>query len=330
MIEKSRTYLPNGEGWEITLEHMVDPEATRRSGAPLLLIPGYGMNDFVFGYHPSGTPMGHALAANGFDVWTVCLRSQGASRKTRRRAAPPSLEAYAAIDLPLAIEEVRKRTGAAEVVLVGCSLGGTVSYAYLALHPHAPVRGLITLGAPLKWGRVHPLIRLAFTSRRLVGRVPIRGTRRLARRALPLANLAPSLVSVYMNADHIDLARAKSVLEVVDDPHRRVNRDIAQWVRDGDLVLRGVNVTNALSRRDVPTLVILANRDGIVPRDAALSAADALGGAIDVLEVGSEADWYAHADLFIAPESEQRVFDPMAEWLCALYSSESTASARSG
>ena len=42
----------------------------------------------------------------------------------------------------------------------------------------------------------------------------------------------------------------------------RVNQDIARWMKAGDMVLGGVNVTTALAKVDLPLLVIVSNRDG--------------------------------------------------------------------
>jgi hypothetical protein len=61
---------------------------------------------------------------------------------------------------------------------------------------------------------------------------------------------------------------------------------------------------------------VLSNRDGIVPEATALSVTDFWGsGDIEVLRVGDEHDWYAHANLFVGNEAPRRVFDPMIRWL---------------
>ena len=79
----------------------------------------------------------------------------------------------------------------------------------------------------------------------------------------------------------------------------------------------GLNVTQGLARvRGLPVLCIIGDADGIVPPAAALAALGVLGhDAVDVLEVGDDRDGYAHADLFIAREARERVFEPMRAWL---------------
>ena len=119
-----------------------------------------------------------------------------------------------------------------------------------------------------------------------------------------------------MNLDHVDIARASELTRTIDEPHRYVNRDVASWVRARDMVLRGVNITQAMKRQDNPLLVIYANRDGIVPPETATSVVDHWGGDdVTVWEIGDDEDWYAHADLFIAPDAPRKVFEPMARWL---------------
>jgi pimeloyl-ACP methyl ester carboxylesterase len=284
----------------------------------VLLVPGYGMNAFIFGYHPRGHSMERSLADAGFEVWSVDLRAQGASRPLRSGALPPSLLAYVQEDLPTAIEVVLRETGCRNerVHLVGCSLGGSVAYAHLALAGPGRVASLVAIGAPLRWTEVHPALRLAFGSPRLMGVIRVSGTRRLAQRALPLAARLPELLRPYMNTTHVDLDRADRLAEAVEDPQPLVNRDLARWMRAGDLELGGCNVAAALARVDLPLLILLSNRDGIVPEAAALSARDAWGAStVDVLRVGDRDEWFAHADLFIANSSPKRVFEPIARWL---------------
>ena len=107
-------------------------------------------------------------------------------------------------------------------------------------------------------------------------------------------------------------------MKTIDVPSRRINRNIALWMRAKDMVLSGVNVTDALMGVDKPLLVIHTNRDQIVPEPVCLAVTRAWGGPdVTVMKIGDEADWYAHADLFMAPRAPELVFGPMADWLAA-------------
>jgi len=215
---------------------------------------------------------------------------------------------------------VRLETGQDKVDLVGCSLGATMVYAYLAHHTEDHGVGqVIAMGGPLRWDDPHLAVRIAFSSARLAGLLPVKGTRLLARAALPLLVRVPSLLGLYMNADRIDLSRADQLVNTVEDPVPFINRQVARWIKAGDLIVGGVNVTHALPRVVGPdVLCVLANRDGIVPPAAARSVETILGAdRVHVLEVGEDDAWYAHADLFIGDSCQQDVFEPMRAWLAA-------------
>ena len=318
-LDRQDHAIDNGHGWQLKLTRFavpgtpVDPDSQ-----PVLLLTGYGMNDFVLGFHPGGRPMIRVLAEAGLEVWSGAMRRQRGSRRLVRRAGLPGLQAFADQDVPVLIDAVLSRTAtrADRVDLVGSSRGGSVAYAHLALHPDAPVGGLIAIGAPLQWEHVHPVLRILFASERVAGWVPMTGTDTVARRLFPVVAKVPALLSIYMNLDHVALDDARELTRGVDEPDRRVNRDLVRWMRQGTLRFRGIDVSQALGRETRPLLVILANQDGIVPRASAVPALELWGGEdTTLLEIGTPDDWYAHADLFIAPEAPERVFEPMATWL---------------
>lgn len=312
-------WAPNGDGWLLHLKQTVSPSHLRPGSRPVVIVPGYGMNSFIFGFHPRGTSMERYFAEAGLEVWSANLRRQGHSKPASARPGEPSLRAYAQKDLPAVIDTVlgASRTGADTVDLIGCSLGGSLVYAHLALLPDTRVGSVVSMGAPLRWTEVHPILKVAFASPWLVGRIPLAGTQRMARAALPLLARTPVL-SIYMNTKNVDLSQAGELTRTVDDPHPRVNQDIALWIRARDMVLGGRNVTEALTGERRPLLVVVSNRDGIVPESSATAARDAWGGDdVDVLRVGDDRVWYAHADLFVGDEAPETVFRPITEWLCA-------------
>ncbi|MBM4357695.1 MAG: alpha/beta fold hydrolase [Deltaproteobacteria bacterium] len=313
----AESFLQTHDGWSLQARRTTLPGKLDRDTRPLLIVPGYGMNNFIFGYHPRGTSLERCLAEAGFEVWSFNLRAQGASKPVKRAAGDVSLHAYATVDLPAAIDHVLAHTAtrATDLTLIGASLGGTVSYGYLALHHRTSVKSLITMGSPLRWEEAHPLVRLALASPTLAGAVKVRGARTALRSALPALLRVPPILGFYMNPATIDMSRIGELTRTVEDPHPGINRDIALWLRSVDLHLGGVNVTRALERQSMPLLVILSNRDGMVPEATAMSATRAWGGRVDVLKVGDQDNWYAHANLFVADDARSLVFDPMIGWL---------------
>lgn len=317
-IETAEFTVSSTDGWTLSLrrhhfEGRVDP--ARR---PVVLVPGYAMNSFILGFHPGGQSLVEYLAADGLDVWTADLRGQGASRRAGWRRGTFGLRQLALDDLPRSLARVRAETGHSSVDVVGCSLGASMVYAYLAHHPHDHGVGhVIAMGGPLRWEDPHLLLRVAFSSPRLAGLLPVKGSRLLARAALPVLRNVPALLGLYMNADRIDLSRVDRIVNTVEDPVPFINRQMARWIQDGDLKVGGLNVTDALPQvRGPDVLCVLANGDGIVPPSVARSVQDVLGHArVDVLEVGDASHRYAHADLFIGDSCQRDVFEPMRAWL---------------
>ena len=67
-----------------------------------------------------------------------------------------------------------------------------------------------------------------------------------------------------------------------------------------------------------PLLCVLANGDGIVPRETAEFPFQRTGATSkQLLEVGNDAVSIAHADMFVSNEAHARVFAPLAAWLAA-------------
>jgi len=302
------------DGWQLEL-HCVRGDVRRAH--PVVIVPGYAMNSTVLAYRPQGTSLVAALVAAGYEVWSLNLRGAGRSRLLRSCAAPPSLAAYVREDLPTALDFVRSEAtvGRVDPFCIGASLGGAVVYSHLARSGGEGIRGIVTLGAPLRWEAVPPILRTAFRSRRLARMVPMKGTGRLAR--LLMSSLARvGLLGAYVNRQRLDPNHTQAIEETLEDPTPELNAEIAEWMRARDLYLDGTNVTRAMGAVETPLLVVLANRDGLVPPPAARSAAAAWGGDdVEVIQVGTEYDWFAHADLFAAIDAPQRVFAPITRWL---------------
>lgn len=316
-MSEQRLMLDNGAGWRLALTRHFDPERLVAAQAPLLLIPGYGMNSRLFVYHPDGICLKDALCAAGFEVWTVDLRAQGDS-ECLGGSARYGLADAALGDLPLVISHVATHTKslAGKVDLIGCSLGGSYMYAAAALRPDLPIGRLVGIGAPLRWTDIHPLVRIAFSSPRVAGLLDVRHTRRLAATALPVLRRLPWLLRMYIHPEITSLAEPERLAAIVEDPNPQLNYEIAVWLKERDLILNGRNVCQELAQCDAPLLLILANADGIVPMSTARSAAACLGGTnTRELLVGTQAVPMAHADLFISRISEELVFAPLIAWL---------------
>ena len=317
VLETMTSFVPTPDGWHLRLKRVADPSRAGSGAPPVLLLPGYGMNSFLFGYAPNGPSLEEALATAGREVWSVDLRGQGDAKRYRSDAPAPTLAGYMTQDVPAAVAHVVQHTqsGASSVVLLGCSLGGTIAFGATACRPELAVGGVIAVGSPLRWDTLPRALRAVGGRVGGLGGLRMRGTRRFARAVFPVLLDVPGAVSLYVNPANVDRAAVRELVRTIEDPEPGVNRDIAAWVAAGRLRVGGVDVERALGDVDAPLLIVTANRDGIVPKATAVAAAQVWGGPVERLHVGSAERWYAHADLFIGADAPRDVFDPVVGWL---------------
>lgn len=308
----------NGAGFRLAIFQTWDEAKLVPGRRPVLIVPGYGMNSFIFSYHPGGISMERYLVENGFEVWRADLREQGETL-WEGGSSRFSLEDLALTDVGVVMEKVlaETRTGEDRVDVIGCSLGGALMFIHTVLNPNHRMATLVSMGSPVRWERVHPLLKFAFRSPTIAGALPIRGTRRIAEAALPmLAQRMPWLLSVYLNPEITDVGAVRELVRTVEDPNRHINRQMAEWINHRDLIVRGVNVSEAIGVLENPFLCVVANGDGIVPRETAAYPYYKLHSSKKkLLEVGTQSISMAHADLFVSRESQERVFAPLSEWL---------------
>jgi pimeloyl-ACP methyl ester carboxylesterase len=311
-----RYLVDNRAGWRIAITRYRPAQEPR--GRPVLIVPGYGMNSFIFSFHPTGPSMVECLAARGLEVWTLDFRGQGRSIRARG-SHRYDLGDLAVEDIGAAIHHVLANTltGAKKLDLVGCSLGTALSFAHVAVVEDAPVHALVSMAGLVTWREAHPIVRFAFGSPRVAGLMRMKNTRRLARFALPvLSKVAPSLISVYINERSTDLSQAARLVQTVEDPHPVINREIAEWIRRGDLVVRGVNVSARLCEMTHPFLCVVANDDGIVLPATSRHTFDAIGSTHKEILFFGDADMpIGHADLFLCKGAQPRIFAPVADFL---------------
>jgi len=313
-------FIPNGDGWHLALSQTWDEARLDKGRRPVVIVPGYGMNSFIFSYHPRGPSLEGYLAEAGFEVWRADLRAQGRSISVGG-GEDYGLEDLALTDLEAALLAVldRSHTSADRADVIGASLGGTIMFLHAALHREHRMASLVAIGTPVRWVEIHPVLKLVFSSPTLIGMLPFRGTRRFAEIALPrLMKRTPWVLSAYINADITDSSAAREMVKTVEDPNRHVNRQIARWIRERDLIVKGQNLSTQIRGLENPLLCVLAHGDGIVPRRTAeYPYLTVRSSARRLLCVGSKERTMAHADLFVSNRAQEQVFAPIAAWLAA-------------
>lgn len=315
-MDYRRFEVSNGAGWTLALHRILDPAALDADKRPVVLVPGFAMNSFPLRYRPGGDSMAHYLARRGHPVWCAELRHQGQSRR-HGPAGPDSLTDVGLTDLGAALDAILAQTpGRADGVdLVGCSLGATFMFIQAAWGDRPRIKRMVNMGGPLRWTAAHPLLRTLAAVPPL-WKLPIKGTRRVARRVLPLAAKVPGLLHMYLHPTICDLSEPASLVQTVEDPVPALNAEIARWIRQRDLIHGGRNLTTDVAQLALPLLTVMASADGIVPEDTACSAHNVMHRAPrQILVAGDAHTPMAHADLFISAPAEERVFAPLARWL---------------
>jgi alpha-beta hydrolase superfamily lysophospholipase len=321
MIRRSTHHAETADGWRLGLRRVVDDRRHNRDTRPVAIIPGYGMNTFILGFHPAGRPLEDYLAEAGFEVWSVSLRAQDGSESLGGNTDYGMID-VSVTDMSAALDAIIAGTkGQSDRVdVIGCSLGGSIVFAHFALVPGARLGSVIALGAPLRWVAIHPLLELAFWSPLVARHLRLKGTRKLASAVLPALRHVPWLLTAYIHPDHIAMDRADEIVKVIEDPNPVLNEEIAYWIKNKDLVLDGVNVTEGMRCFANPLLVLTGNADGIVPRATArFPLAWVASEETEYIEVGDEKRKFAHADLYISRHSHELVFAPIASWLADRY-----------
>ena len=155
------TVISTADGVQINLHHLAGNQ-----GPPVLLVHGVSSNHHSFRLS-NGRGFAQAALDAGLDPWLLDLRGRG-----RERGDPAAgwlqgnhgdLDDYAALDLPAAIAEIQRQTGAERVGYVGHSMGGMVGAIYLAITPQAPVYAFVALGSPVAFDRLDAMNSAALT-----------------------------------------------------------------------------------------------------------------------------------------------------------------------
>lgn len=242
--------------------------------APVLLIHGYGQNRYA--WHLPGRSFSNYLAAAGFDVFNLDLRGHGRSRHLGSHL-PAHVTEFVREDVPAAIEEIQRVSGARPVYIVGHSLGGLIAYG-AAPRLGSAVAGVTTLGSPYQFTRGSPTLAiLGWLMLNLDRKLPLgHGSLELkglgeAMRALrgfiespifplPIRGFVPRSMEPQILSQHMSLAMDRGSITVL----RNMFLSAATWRQSGER-LGGLGDAESFESCDVPLLVIAGTKDDLAP-----------------------------------------------------------------
>jgi polyhydroxyalkanoate synthase len=315
--ETLRLPTPDGSAFELRhLRPQGEPHAT-----PVLLVHGIAINHRNMDSDAQWS-LARMLAASGRDTWLLTLRS-GRSDLTwaERRAA--RFSAMAHHDVPLAVQEVLRRTGASSLDYIGFSMGGMLAYATLGRTvPEAQVRRAVIIGSP---GRVVTglpvprwLARLPFPG------VPLRWPSRAFAFASEWLHTPIHSQIVHMRNVAPGLTR-HTLVDAVQDIPAGLLQEFAQWAAHGGAItVDGVNVLVALRKVNVPVQFFVGTVDRLGPASAVQVAYEAWGADSGVAKrltilgrAHGQAEDYGHADLAIGMRAPTEFYPLIRDFLGA-------------
>jgi polyhydroxyalkanoate synthase len=127
--------------------------------APVLLVHGFGQNRYT--WHSSKRSFVNYLASAGFDVFNLDLRGRGRSRRYGAQE-DRLIDDYILEDVPSAVRTALRVADKQQLFLVGHSMGGLISYSVAGSSLRNEVAGVVTLGAPYRFGEGSLFLRSVF------------------------------------------------------------------------------------------------------------------------------------------------------------------------
>ncbi len=321
MIRHEQFSVATGDGWQLPLHRIAGSQ--HRYGPPVLLLHGLLANGYCF-FHQPGNSLAVTLAEQGFEVWLLEFRGTQGSWHPRGEQAYRAITVTDKIaeDLPRAVDEVRQRSGADVLDVVGHSLGGTVLYGYLGRCAVAPIRRCVTISAAVRYdlpaaGRALGVLAASAPGRRLLPtRVPMRRFSQLgatthivfpARRHFNLANMERQTL-LRMMRHGIEDAPIGELLQLL------------KWADQRDTNRTGLaELAGKLPDIRQPTRLIGGAADQHCPVPLLREVMGYLGCNDKSLVVvgrnlGAKYD-YGHTDLLLGPRAPLEVFPHIIAWL---------------
>lgn len=315
--------LDTEDGCTIVLRRLPRPDRPIL-GPPVLMVHGLCANHRNNDLDPDHSLARH-LHAHGRDVWLVTLRS-GHPMPTWRARSRVAFDHMVEHDIPLAIREVLRQTGAAHLDYVGYSMGGMLMYAAVA-HPEVceQIRRVVVVGSPpilrTPWLLRGPMVLAARLPRSLV---PTIHTRFFATAFAFASEIVFTPAHRLLAGDRSAIRRgvvSRAMVAAIADMPGPLVADFCGWQarRDGRVTYRGTPVLDLLPAADMPALFVAGSLDPLGRVEGMRAAYDAWGAdAKQFLELGratgARSD-YSHGDMVLTAHAADEVFEPIARFL---------------
>lgn len=286
---------------------------------PIVIVYSVLSRSYMFDLYP-GHSFVEFLGASGYDVYLLDWGIADVSDSGNR------LETYTDEHLPAALRAAAKASGSDSLFVLGYCFGGTLAAMSLARDIGVKIAGLVLMATPADFSKLGLFTELFGPEGRIntadlidgTGNVPAAASRDIFKLLKPTSQLA---------------ARVTLLERVADDEFIKGYQAMGQWSRDhvpfsgaafrqtvqllfrrnalvtGSLVLGGRRVDLRTLR--MPVLIMAAEKDHIVPLDAALAAAEIVGSE-DVETVTLP---FGHVGLVVGRASTGRTIPTLVDWV---------------
>lgn len=257
---------------------------------PVLLVPSVVSRSYVFDLHRGNSFVERLLEA-GLAVYLVDWGIAG------RAESSNVLETYIEDLLPEIVGAVCEDAGAPDLTMVGYCFAGMMTLLFCAGHLDAPVRNLVTLAPPIDFDATSSMTKV-FTSGKLEpedildedGNVPGDVVREAFAMRKPTADLVTyaALWDHLWKDDYVEghQAMAQFIREQVPLPGALLRQTVDRLIRGNELAggtfeLDGREVD--LADIEIPLLVVMAERDELVPIGSTIALRAFMGENMDEL-----------------------------------------------
>ncbi|WP_395728101.1 alpha/beta fold hydrolase [Nakamurella sp.] len=255
-----------------------------RYDTPILIVPSLVSRSYLIDLTP-GNSFIESLVEAGLDVymldWGVPDERDAANR----------FEDYVDLAIPAALEQIRRRSNADRVNLLGYCFGGVLTLMHAAHHRDSPLRSLTVVACPVDFTKLGTLVDIMGRTELEVedmigedGNIPAGVIRQGFRTLSPMGDITTYVTLLERMWSDEFVATHQMMTRWATDhipfPGTTMRQAHTMLVRDnglmeGTIELGGDRVT--LRDIEVPFLAVLGTRDTVIPEAATAPVMDLVG-----------------------------------------------------